>query len=508
MAEIVVNGIAKQSTIHLNSGLRALGRMAEINLGESMDDPLLDAQCIKDLGSDTFWEYYTTPFVKAPEDIPAERNINRRLLDWTTQSPSWQQSKSSAHGSMILSAVSSGLLTQHLVSDENVRKALDEQKNAEEEQKKAEEAQAEANEKQEHGDAEGAAKAQQQADSAQKKSQQHSQNANDQLDKIQGNPFGQAIRANAVKKAKEGTDEAKAIITGWGMEDGENSTTNPSEILDVLKNYKDFLTKITPLIGRVKGIAMGVKSQTKQKGNVVVEDGYTQKLNNIFPSEIALLRSDAHPALRASKMGEYCDRGLIGMCEGNEAINEGGLVIAVDESGSMEGDRLTRAKALAIGLAEAAKENKQPYAIFSFSNSTNDVTVTDKDGFVNLLKWSQGIMGGGTSYDAALKKGMNIINGLGDKASKTDFVLISDGECAIQDSVAIEWGELKALYGTRLIFLGVDLSATYTQQNYSGNKGITTIDKLATTMLDMKNTDNLGRVAEKLSEALVRPQIA
>jgi hypothetical protein len=505
MANVLVNGVAKSSTLRLTSGMRALGRMAEMNLGESMDDSLLDAQSIKDLGSDSFWEYLTKPMAKEAEEIPVYRAINRRLLDWTTASPSWEKSKASANGSMLLSSISAQLLTQYLVSDENVRKALEEQKKAEEQQQQAETSQKEADDKKEQGDDKGAAEAQKKADKAKEKADQHAQSGQSQLDKLEQSPFGQAIRANAVKQAKDGTDEAKSIITGWGMEDGENGAVSGKEILDILKKYKDFLGKITPLIGRVKGIAIGAKAKSQQRGNVVIEDGYTQKLNNIFPSEIALLRLDAHAGLRAVKMGEYCDRGLIGMVEGNESVYEGGLVIAVDESGSMKGERLIKAKALSIGIAEAAKANHQPYALFSFSNSTNGETVTDKDDFQTVMKWSQSFIDGGTNYDSALQKAMNIINGMGERASKTDFVLISDGECAIANDTVKAWTDLKDLYGTRLVFLGVDLKSAYTKGSWGGT-GQKTIDEIASVMLDMVDTDNLDKVASQLSEALVRPQ--
>jgi uncharacterized protein with von Willebrand factor type A (vWA) domain len=189
------------------------------------------------------------------------------------------------------------------------------------------------------------------------------------------------------------------------------------------------------------------------------------------------------------------------MVTGTETKSQGSLLIAVDGSGSMElgnPQRITMARALALGLAQASKINAQRYEMFTFGvekdstlpNGDLKFKVTSDSSFTELAAWSNVIPGSGTSFDFALTKAMSEVEKMGEDAPSTDIVFITDGDCKISPETAEAYRAMKEKLGTRLIYLFV------------GDCTGTDLDNLANVRLDLRDGDDFEAAAKKLVDAL------
>lgn len=485
----MTTALAQKSTLSLDIRQRMLGRMIEVNPGKGENDLELDAS-YQDLASDAFWEYFAQS-PKISENIPAERELNRRLLDWARGSNGWESSRNNTVGQLLTSAISAGLLTQQLATDKDIRDALEKQKEAEKQAQEAEKQATKAAEAAAAGDTKAAEAALKKSDTARKQANAQGKAAAEAMQAIENNGMKQAVRAKAVRDANEKSKEIAEIAGGWGLNTGTPSSAEAQEIIKTLAKYGDLLKKITPLIGRVKSISSRTRGEQKKPTDVIVQDGYTRQLENTFPSELALLRPGCG-MLRAVKTAEWAERGLIGMIPGASGKEDGGLIIAVDESGSMAGDRLIKAKALALGIAQAARENGQPWRLFSFSTVVGD-TLADTADPQTMMSWASGFMAHGTNYNASLTRAMELVSEFGEQAKNTDIVFISDGECVLQEKYIAAFRETQDIYGTRLIYLSVG------DHDYAGS-----VADIAHAKLQLGDNDNLDNIAEELSRALER----
>lgn len=492
--------VAKKGVVSTTPGQRALGRMVNLTLPDPTNEKThFHGQVERDLAADSFWQYFL-PNPELTEEVGPERQLNRALLDWVKESPQFEASRMQTNGSMLTSAVAAGILYQSLMTDEAIALALKKAQEAEEAAQQAEQDENTANLMEKLGLQPGEGQPdpnalRQRADKNRAKAQALGQAATDAAEKSMKTGKGTATRAMAVKKAADKAGDVRQMCEAWGMEEGDGLGVDVASMLNMLKStYQGKMAEITRLMGRIKGMALNQKAvKSAQKTNVIVEDGYTQNLLNLFPSERAFLRPDANPLLRAEHFAAYADRGLLGMVEGSDTKYEGGLVVAVDGSGSMNGDREIRAKALALGIAQAAKETNQPWRMFTFSSGwRNDfIEIDSTQDTPALLEWAEKMQGGGTDFDAALNKAMDEVEALGERSASTDVVMITDGECDVTAETTKRYEEMRERLGTRLIYLMVGSASRVSQ-----------LDKMVSVRVDMADGSDLDKAAEKLTAAL------
>lgn len=480
---------AEIPTVDLSPSFRALGRIIDIEVGQIELDELLSTQAIKDLAADTFWEYYQhTPEAIEVEKLPIERQLNRRLLNWVRNSPSWEPNRVQTIGSMAISSISAGMMAQYLVRDPDVRKALEEQQKMIEAMAEAQQKQEEAQQKQQKGDGQGAAKAQKEANDAQDKADKAGKAMTDTMNKLDKSPEGAGIRAKAIKETGEKTDEVAEGLQSWGMNAAEMQSVDVAPVMKLFNENKDMVKKITSFVGRVKGIAMG--RRITKKGLTIMDGGYTQDLTNIFPSELALLRKDSNPLIRAEKIAQYANSGLPGLITGSITTTEGGLIAAIDESGSMV-HRKDIVKALALGIAMAAKDQGQPFSIFTFCEYAGDVDLTEKSTVPEMIKWVESFRNGNTSFDAAISKALDILDTQENKES-FDIMILTDGGSDLSSEVIARFRKYQKEYGTRLVYLAI-------QENSTG------LDAIAAAKIYITGQNiDIDKMAQQLSDALQR----
>lgn len=500
-----INATPKIPVTRLSTGDRIRGKLVSLTLqndgskaGLSSDGTQSDAEGVRDLARDIFWNLYK-PQPEGVDPVPVARRVNQQILDFARQNSYWNETRHSTVSNMLVAMHATGLVHDTVLSDPKLQETLKQQERAAAAQTKADGHSAAAN---------ALEQAAEQADEEELKrslftqAQRHRTRAEDEEETAQQalakatQAFGKddtktkaRIGAALRKAAQEGKELAESAA-GWGNGPGGEVRNDPRAAQDYLNRVKNNqkLAQIARLAGRFKGIAMSARSSRVAVGNIPYDATYTRDLTKVFASELALLADErlflspeasekaprhAPGILRAKQAANYADRGLLGVDTRGEALEAGPFVYIVDTSGSMGGMREIIAKAVGLGLAQVAQNEMRRYILGLFG-SDHDYLVTDQhgkgspdptsrcaseQGWIDHLNWAARSRGGGTSFDRALRDIMDMLLQLPeDERHNADAVIGSDGEGLVSKAVAEQWRAFKEEYGTRLLYLNVDQS--------------------------------------------------
>lgn len=113
----------------------------------------------------------------------------------------------------------------------------------------------------------------------------------------------------------------------------------------------------------------------------------------------------------------------------------GPVVACLDTSGSMSGDPILKAKALLLSLANILKQEDRALHVLLFGSSgqVNEFVMDAENNSSGLLKFLQKGFGGGTDFEAPLKRATEIIS-KNTAFIKADILMISDGDCSLSSN--------------------------------------------------------------------------
>jgi uncharacterized protein with von Willebrand factor type A (vWA) domain len=186
------------------------------------------------------------------------------------------------------------------------------------------------------------------------------------------------------------------------------------------------MRRIAMLAGRMYQALKGAKAQrvagipeevigTETGGDVAV----------LLPQEYAMLGTDP---TRRHLFGQIAERRALQFERaGRDKKSRGPLVIALDESGSMNGGRDEWAKAAMTALTRIAWEEKRAVVVVHFSTATKAVVLKPGDK-AGVVRAQHTFLDGGTDIGRALMVGVDEVANLAALGHRgADVVLVSDG---------------------------------------------------------------------------------
>ncbi len=211
--------------------------------------------------------------------------------------------------------------------------------------------------------------------------------------------------------------------------------------LQALPNLKELVR----VVGRMKREAKGEPAPSRIR---IRPDGIHQSQTDLLLSEYAL--ADAAPDLWYRR---FLDIETLGMRRvGEEPQAEGDLVIVVDDSGSMMGDRRVWAHALAVALVLEAltAERRCLVAIYSDVSTGDyaDCQVMDARDLPRLFKMLAKVYGNGTETRAAVLRAASKLTA---PLREPDILLITDG--AWEQLHPRDWPALKGPDGKGRLYV-------------------------------------------------------
>ena len=168
-------------------------------------------------------------------------------------------------------------------------------------------------------------------------------------------------------------------------------------------------------------------------------------IDRLTPAELAFLGDDdfGDDAMRRFAENQMQQMSFFGY----RPKSNGPIIVVIDESGSMSGDRIANAKALALSMAWVSKNQKRYCALVAFSGGREGricVLAPGKWDSNALVEWISAFDGGGTSPEVALKTiPERYFVEMGAPKGKTDMITITDGGMGVPKPMIDAFNEWK-----------------------------------------------------------------
>ena len=240
---------------------------------------------------------------------------------------------------------------------------------------------------------------------------------------------------NAVNDAKDKVNDSNNFMNCF-FADGETGSLSAMPYKDrvILSNKLKSNTKLKEIakqLGRMRNMLNKVNKKPHDLGYETVDVTLGNRLSKILSSEKVLL---SEPLLENQFYKKYTNKSLMQYkTKGSEEM-QGPIVVCVDDSGSMEGNRDYWAKAIAIALLQIAVKQRRDYRCILFDTKVNKVYDFDKKNFTpeRVFEMASFFKGGGTNFTPPLRKALESIED--SRYKKADIVFITDGESSIDNS--------------------------------------------------------------------------
>ncbi len=270
---------------------------------------------------------------------------------------------------------------------------------------------------------------------------------------------GQALQG-ASQEVEELEDAQNALGCGPGQgQDGKLPLEQVKEMFQRTRN-NPMLRKIIDLAGRFRRVAQAKQRQKVSHGYDdmvgVVQDG---DVGRLLPHELALLATEETELDAMRRLVER--QSLCREYRGIEKVGKGPIVVCVDESGSMSGDPVCRAKAFALAMAWVARHQRRWVCLCGYSGSREGTFCVMPPGKWDqkaLLDWLGHFYGGGTTMDVPLDILPSRWDSLGCPKGKTDLLLLTDAVVHVPSSLRDSFNAWKKQEQVRCISLILESS--------------------------------------------------
>lgn len=295
---------------------------------------------------------------------------------------------------------------------------------------------------------------------AEKRAEAVAEQAETVLGLMQDKDSAIALGAVLSDAAEGAAEEVEAIVSGAAnMADLSSgalrSVKGSPETMRAMLAANPNLRKLVELAGRLR-IRARAKQRTKTKyaPESIVDVTLGGEIDRLLPSELAMLVIPETKMLLLRKVLEREAQQY--ELEGEEDLDRGPVIVAVDSSGSMKGIRNQWAMAVAIAVLEVAAMQRRAFVLMHFDGQVQASYTVPKPSSLTLDKLVEMVSffsGGGTNFAPPLAQAHGIISAEKHKDgtfARADVMLITDGQAS--------WGswaqQLKAtgaaLYGVAI----------------------------------------------------------
>ncbi|HUK41686.1 MAG TPA: hypothetical protein VLX11_11595 [Candidatus Acidoferrales bacterium] len=302
------------------------------------------------------------------------------------------------------------------------------------------------------------------------------------LQQIEGQTANR-LQAEAIKVAQE-LEDATEQAESWGSSLGSGQRSPPGEKLELGKRLagNEKLKKLARMIGRMKFHAMALRKKVFERSSEeVLEVERGDSIHRLLPHEMLTLH---HPVLRKDFHRRFLDQELLQYSlRGVEEKGKGPMVVCLDGSSSMAGDKEIWSKAVTLTLLEIARRQRRLFRSICFSSEETPLQVLDMNPrghydveMKTVMDLAEYFPGGGTDFQRPLTAALECLKQT--KYKKGDIIFITDGECQVSPEWAEQFRKEKEKLGFSLFSILIDVgpSSLGTLKEFSDR--ITTIKQL------------------------------
>jgi uncharacterized protein with von Willebrand factor type A (vWA) domain len=237
---------------------------------------------------------------------------------------------------------------------------------------------------------------------------------------------GCAKASSAIDQQREAMDALGGI--SWGTKTGKPGASTQQglsrAVASRLRNDKR-LARIAELAGRFKRIARAKQRSKVKHGQDEISDvELGADLSRLLPTELSRL---SRPAQRKLFLRDFLERNCMQYrLSGAEPLGKGPLIVLLDKSGSMDGDKDTWSTAVSLALLEIAQRQRRIFALVAFESVVREEQVVRPGDDLPERALFTGC-GGGTEIATALRRGLELVVENPSQLKKADVVLVTDG---------------------------------------------------------------------------------
>jgi uncharacterized protein with von Willebrand factor type A (vWA) domain len=291
------------------------------------------------------------------------------------------------------------------------------------------------------------------------------------------------LQAEAIKVAQQledATEEAEA----WGNTLGTGQRSPPGQKLELGRRLagNEKLKNLARLVGRMKFHALALRKKVFERSSeelLEVERG--DSIHRLLPHEMLTLH---HSVLCKDFYRRYLDQELLQYSlRGVEEKGKGPMIVCLDGSSSMAGDKEIWSKAVTLTLLEIARRQRRLFRSICFSSEETPLQILDLNPrehydikTKNVMDLAEYFPGGGTDFQKPLDAAVDCLRQ--SRFKKGDIVFITDGECQVNSDWAEDFRKQKERLGFSLFSILIDVGSASLGTLKEFSDRITTIKQL------------------------------
>lgn len=452
----------------------------------------------RDLLGDAFFSYYLNdPEFVDRDDLLPEYRISQMLLAWMSEQPDSQSAKLLTTSSAPASVAAAMFAWRAMMSDEafeairnairdleEMRREINEQRAQEKAEDDYDERHSRSNESPEEEpepeEQDGGGQSEQQSGGQQEQEQQGSgsqpQRKSEQMqeeyenkaksveksiENMMDNPIANGAMRQTARDSRDKMEKLAAVAKAWGLEIGDMGVVDMTAILALYEQNSRFIDRLSDLIGRSEVTSVSALERVRETYvGTPSKISLTQDLSKVLPFESLLLSEMSPHIIRTQQVIDWANQGLLGWIDESEGKTQGSFVAYVDGSGSMEGDRILTAKAIAFGLAKTLHDDsleQRTYVIKTFGSEDDGfIEIDETSNMEEIARWSSMFFNGGTEFDYCFSDCLKVMETLEKREILgTDLIFMTDGESQLSKKNIKKWDEFSKRTGSRMIFVHI-----------------------------------------------------
>jgi len=288
----------------------------------------------------------------------------------------------------------------------------------------------------------------------------------------------------AALETTAGLDQAADNSAAWSLQLGGSERRSTGAQIELGKRLaaNPKLKKVAALVGRMRTEARALRrSVFARADNEIYETGIGAELHRLLPHELIALR---HPLLRLDFRRRLLERKLAGYQlrdKGKQA--RGPMIVCLDGSSSMEGDKEIWAKAVSLTLLDIARRQRRAFRSICFAGPNQPLHILDLHGpapiaadSIKILELAEYFPGGGTDFRKPLTAALEVLR---EKPFRRgDIVFITDGECQVDPAWQREFLAEKKRLDFSLFAVLIDVVSSSAQSLQVISDRVTTVSRL------------------------------
>ena len=287
----------------------------------------------------------------------------------------------------------------------------------------------------------------------------------------------------ALKVARD-LDDAAQEAESWSLALGSGYKSSPGRQIELGKHLagNDKLKKLAQMVGRMKQYALALRRKIFERTNEeLFEVGLGAEVSRLLPHELVTLH---HPVLRKDFTRRFIEGELLlYSLRGLEEKGKGPVVVCLDGSSSMMGDKEVWAKALTLTLLEIARRQRRLFRSICFSSADTPLQILDLNPreryeveIGKVMELAEYFPGGGTDFETPLDAARECIRQ--SRFKRGDIVFITDGECQVRPEWAAQFRTDKEEMGFSLFSILIDVGSSSMNVLKEFSDKITTVSRL------------------------------